>query len=91
MDPSNNSPIPVVTNTTTTSTTRLDDKDNNNNAEITKKMKRNSTTGTAIVDSTIELIVDGRKTYEFTRKLHRAVIIMWIILGLVHYHSSFSR
>jgi len=41
-------------------------------------------------DRVVAIIVEAKRTHVTLSRLHSAVVLMWMVLGLFHYHPSFE-
>ena len=41
-------------------------------------------------DRVVAIVVEAKRTHVTMARLHSAVVLMWMVLGLFHYHPSFE-
>jgi hypothetical protein len=41
-------------------------------------------------DRVVAIVVEAKRTHVTMSRLHSAVVLMWMVLGLFHYHPSFE-
>lgn len=42
-------------------------------------------------DRVVKLVIEARQTHGFVVKIHNTVLLLWLLFGVFHYHSSFEE